>query len=46
MQNSVESDHNRNFTIPVVTVTPVDSTTTTTTQVQTLRQKLFATPLP
>ncbi|CAF0899419.1 unnamed protein product [Adineta ricciae] len=38
---SIENDLNRNRLIPTLTVTPADATTT---RIQTLRQRLFATP--
>ncbi|CAF5206761.1 unnamed protein product, partial [Rotaria magnacalcarata] len=42
IRTSTENDQNRNLVIPTLTVTPVDATTA---RIQTLRQKLFSTPL-
>ncbi|CAF0757793.1 unnamed protein product [Rotaria sp. Silwood1] len=42
IRNSTDNDHHRNRIIPTLTVTPVDATTA---RIQTLRQRLFSTPL-
>ena len=42
MENSTETELNRNIIIPTFIVTPAD---VTTTRIQTLRQRLFSIPL-
>ncbi|CAF5053623.1 unnamed protein product, partial [Rotaria sp. Silwood1] len=42
IRNSTDNDHHHNRIIPTLTVTPVDATTA---RIQTLRQRLFSTPL-